>query len=73
MPHFMHSATAPHPLTDLSSARLELSTLSPRLAQGVRQGHLGGVRQGTRMRSGLTTMIAIALAREVATFSRCRS
>lgn len=44
-----------------------------RLAHGVRQGHLVGVRQGTRMRSGLTTMIAIALAREVATFSRCRS
>ena len=32
-----------------------------------------GVRQDTRMRSGLATMIAIALAREVATFSRCRS
>ena len=32
-----------------------------------------GVRQDTRMRSGLATMIAIALAREVATFSRCPS
>jgi hypothetical protein len=32
-----------------------------------------GVRQDTRMRSGLATMMAIALAREVATFSRCRS
>ena len=73
MPHFMHSVTTPHPSTDLSSARLELSALSPRLAQGVRQGHLVGVRQGTQMRSGLATMIAIALAREVATFSRCGS
>ena len=32
-----------------------------------------GVRQDTRMRSGLATMMAIALAREVATFSRCPS
>ncbi len=32
-----------------------------------------GVRQDTRIRSGLATMTAIALAREVATFSRCRS
>ena len=31
------------------------------------------VRQDTRMRSGLATMIARALAREVATFGRCRS
>ena len=32
-----------------------------------------GVRQDTRMRSGLATMMARALAREVATFSRCGS
>ena len=32
-----------------------------------------GVRQETRMRSGLATMMARALAREVATFSRCGS
>ena len=32
-----------------------------------------GVRQDTRIRSGLATMIASALAREVATFSRCPS
>ena len=32
-----------------------------------------GVWQDTRIRSGLATMTAIALAREVATFSRCRS
>ena len=32
-----------------------------------------GVRQDTRMRSGLATMIAMALAREVATFRRCVS
>jgi hypothetical protein len=32
-----------------------------------------GVRHDTRIRSGLATMIAMALAREVATFSRCPS
>ena len=32
-----------------------------------------GVRQDTRTRSGLATMIAKARAREVATFSRCGS
>jgi hypothetical protein len=32
-----------------------------------------GVRQDTRTRSGLATMMAMALALEVATFSRCPS
>jgi hypothetical protein len=49
--------------------------LFPRPAQGVDQAHLMRGRQGTgtRTRSGLATMTAITMAREVATFSRCRS
>ena len=45
----------------------------PGPAQGVHRDHLCGVRQETRIRSGLATMMAMALAREVATFRRCTS
>jgi hypothetical protein len=53
----------------LSAARLELSAFFPRPAEGVRQRHLVRCPEETPVRSGLATMMAIALAREVATFS----
>jgi hypothetical protein len=72
------SALPPEPLiTTVTLAELSAGRSQPPVSQARHRALARiiwcGVRQDTRMRSGLATMMARARAREVATFSRCGS